>query len=350
MKVMKEKTNPFSLAFGKEPITYISRFSQTNDIIETFCSDNPTHQVYMLTGVRGSGKTVLLTHISKEIKQKQDWLTVELNTNGNLLNSLAAKIYADPEMYPLFIEAKFNLSAFGLGMEFKNSPPITDIETALTRMLERMKEKGKKLLICIDEVTPTDNIKMFASAFQIFMRADLPVFLLMTGLYDNINNLQNDKTLTFLYRAPKIVPEPLNLGAIANRYRDLFEIDNEKSMNMAKLTNGYSFAFQVLGFLCWENGIGELNDIIIEMYDQYLEEYVYSKIWAELSGKDREVIMVLADNISLVKDIRDKLQMKPGDFSVYRDRLIKKGIINAPEYGRIGLSLPRFAEFVNRYK
>ena len=347
---MKEKKNPFTLAFGKEPTTYISRFSQTNNIIETFDSDNPTHQVYMITGVRGSGKTVLLTHIAKEMMQKKDWITEELNTNGDLLHSLAAKLYAEPELYPLFIEAKFNLSAFGLGAEFKNSPPITDIETALTRMLERIKKHGKKLLICIDEVTPTDNVKLFASAFQIFMRADLPVFLLMTGLYDNINNLQNDKTLTFLYRAPKVIPEPLNLGAIANSYRDLFEIDDEVSMDMAKLTNGYSFAFQVLGFLCWENGIDGLNNKLLEIYDQYLEEYVYSKIWSELSSKDRDVVMELADNITIVKDIREKLEMKPGDFSVYRDRLLKKGIIVTPEYGRIELSLPRFAAFVNRYK
>ena len=32
---------------------------------------------------------------------------------------------------------------------------------------------------------------------------ELPCVLVMAGLFDNISNLQNEKSLTFLYRAPK---------------------------------------------------------------------------------------------------------------------------------------------------
>ena len=42
-----------------------------------------------------------------------------------------------------------------------------------------------------------------------------------------------------------------------------------------------------------KNGIDiqPLEDIMPE-YDQYLDEYVYSKIWAELSPKDKEILRV----------------------------------------------------------
>ena len=33
--------NPFTLSFGKKPLQYISRISQTNQIVETFRSENP---------------------------------------------------------------------------------------------------------------------------------------------------------------------------------------------------------------------------------------------------------------------------------------------------------------------
>ena len=33
-------------------------------------------------------------------------------------------------------------------------------------------------------------------------------------------------------------------------------------------------------------------------------------------------------------------------FSVYRDRLLKRGIIEAPEYGKLYLKLPIFYEFI----
>ena len=84
----------------------------------------------------------------------------------------------------------------------------------------------------------------------------------MTGLYDNLYNLQNEKTLTFLYRAPKIILDPLNYTAIVSHYKKTFDIDNEKAERMAKLTKGYSFAFQVLGYLRWESKSGASYSIL----------------------------------------------------------------------------------------
>ena len=52
-------SNPFTLSFGKKPAQFISRITQTNEIVENFMQETPSTQIYMLTGVRGSGKTVL---------------------------------------------------------------------------------------------------------------------------------------------------------------------------------------------------------------------------------------------------------------------------------------------------
>ncbi len=85
------------------------------------------------------------------------------------------------------------------------------------------------------------------------MRQDLPVYLLATGLYENIDGLQNEKSLTFLYRVPKIQMKPLNTQAIIRKYMDIFQMEREDAMQMADLTQGYPFAFQVLGYLTWNN-------------------------------------------------------------------------------------------------
>ena len=45
-----KKTNPFSLSFGKKPFEYISRFSQTERIINDFSSTpSPSHVCNLLT-------------------------------------------------------------------------------------------------------------------------------------------------------------------------------------------------------------------------------------------------------------------------------------------------------------
>ena len=61
--------NPYNLTFGKEPVNAISRDKQINEIVDGFTADNPEFQVCMITGVRGSGKTVMMTEVSNELKK-----------------------------------------------------------------------------------------------------------------------------------------------------------------------------------------------------------------------------------------------------------------------------------------
>ena len=295
-------SNPFTLSFGKKPLQYISRIVQTNQVIEEFCAKQPSNQIFMLTGVRGSGKTVMMTNLAAELRKIPDWIVVELNPTRDLLQSLAAKIYSLPEMHTRFLSAKFDFSAFGLGVSVENAAPVTDIENALELMLAEINKAGKRLLVTIDEVTNSEYIRVFASAFQIFIREEYPIFLIMTGLYENIYDLQNDKALTFLYRAPKIMLEPLNYTAIRKNYMDIFEIEITQAEKMTELTKGYPFAFQVLGYLYWEYRADKKLEEILPEYDQYLDEYVYSKIWSELSMQDKEILTV----ISVTGETRDR--------------------------------------------
>ena len=343
--------NPFTLSFGKKPLQYISRLSQTQQILETFQAPVPSNQIFMITGVRGSGKTVMMTNIAHELKSDDSWIVIELNPTRYLLQSLAAKIYSLPEMHARFLNARLDFSAFGLGLSVENSAPATDIENVLELMLDQIKESGKRLLITIDEVTCSEYIRIFVSSFQIFLRQEQPIFLLMTGLYENLYDLQNDKSLTFLYRAPKLLLEPLNYTAVRNHYMKIFNIDTESASKMTSLTKGYPFAFQVLGYLYWENRSTKNIDEILPEYDQYLEEYVYSKIWSELSEQDQRILLSISPDDGLkVKELRTRLQMSSELFSVYRDRLRRKGVIDTHEYGKVSFSLPRFSNFVEMRK
>ena len=116
---------------------------------------------------------------------------------------------------------------------------------------------------------------------------------------------------------------------------------------MTLLTKGYPFAFQVLGYLYWENRDQKSLEDILPEYDQYLEEYVYSKIWSEMSELDKKIVFEMAvSGETKIKSIRERLNLKSEQFSVYRDRLKRKGVIDIKEYGRVSMALPRFDEFV----
>jgi hypothetical protein len=301
----------------------------------------------MITGVRGVGKTVFMTNVASELRQDEDWIVVELNSLRDLLQALAAKLYSIPGIHEQFIKAKLDFSAFGLGVSIENTAPVTDIEDVISRMLEQIKKAGKRLLVTIDEVSKSEYMRIFASAFQIFMRQDYPIYLLMTGLYENISALQDDASLTFLYRAPKLLLEPLNYTAVQAQYMDIFQIDEAAAEEMTSLTKGYPFAFQVLGYLRWKNK-SEL-DVLLPEYDQYLDEYSYDKIWSELSEGDKELLYAIAVKGGKVKthELIECTELKSNYISVYRDRLKKRGILDTSNYGYMSFLLPRFDVFVN---
>ena len=337
--------NPYTLIFGKEPKQLISRSSGINDIIYQFDEEEPSQQIYMITGVRGCGKTVFMTSLAQQMRQRKDWIVLELNPEQDLLEGLAAKLSGENMLAKLFKAAKINLSVLGFGVEIEGVAPVRDVESAVGKMLEAIKKQKKRVLVTIDEATNSKSMRLFASAFQIYIRQELPIFLVMTGLYENINALQNEKQLTFLYRAPKMELKPLNIKTIADNYKNNFGLDDAKALRMAKLTRGYSFAFQVLGYYTWENN-GIMEDAK-DQFRQYLEDYAYEKIWFGLSKGDQRICYAIAKSgTGKVADVRNIIGITTNEFNPYRKRLIKCGIINGETHGYVNFILPLFEEYV----
>ena len=75
--------NPYTITFGKEPMQNIPRFIETSEIIDAFLNTPPNQQSFIIIGVRGSGKTVLMTEIRKRLDQRDEWKYVELREKGS---------------------------------------------------------------------------------------------------------------------------------------------------------------------------------------------------------------------------------------------------------------------------
>ena len=337
--------NPYSINFGMLPRNLIERTLDTEEVIENFSADDPGCKLYMISGIRGSGKTVTMTEIENYFKKDKNWIVIDLNPELDLLESLTAELSNHPSTVQLLKDAKINLSLLGLGIEIDGIPPVTSISAALDQILERISKQGKRILITIDEVTNNKNVRVFSSQFQIFLRKNYPVFMIMTGLYENIYNLQNEKTLTFLYRAPKIKMKPLNLRRISMNYQKVFGISEEEAYEMAKLTKGYPYAFQLLGYVCARSGRKYTE--MIDEFDLYMSEYVYDKIWSELTPTDRKTILAICQSPDgKASHIRQQSGQTSNQYNKYRSRLIDKELIQTSDYGYVEFTLPRFREYV----
>ena len=66
--------NPFTTTFSKAPeYTYIHT-EKTEEILENFIYDKPSESVYKITGVKGSGKTVILAKIEEKLRNNSQYM------------------------------------------------------------------------------------------------------------------------------------------------------------------------------------------------------------------------------------------------------------------------------------
>lgn len=358
--------NPFTLNFGNKPSTYIDRTEEINRILSSFVYEESDEQAYIIEGARGTGKTVLLSSSKKQFETYKDWLVIELSSEKDMIHELAAELHAVPWLNPVLAEAKLDLSLLGIGVSISGGIKISSEEVAVKRMLKLVKKMKRKVFIAVDEVSNTKSMREFASLFSICFRDGLPVYLIMTGLYKNTNALIHSEGLTFLLRTPRINLGALNLASTTRTYAGIFSLSFESAKKMALFTKGYSYAFQVLGYLTWqledksliENDFAEYLRQIEDEFDRYLQSYVYLKMWSEISETDKKVLSVMSKYREKdIAKIRGHYSVEyPHDkpmtsnlFNTYRLRLLESGILKSESHGKLDFALPRFENFIDVY-
>lgn len=340
------KNNPFTITFGKQPTRLIERYEDADRIISSFTAENAVSQTYLIEGIRGSGKTVLMTSVAKRLAEDKDWIVINLNPAMDLLTGFATRLSEAVRSKTDVVNRGFNISAGGFGIGVNGGEQLSDPVGITEKAFKTIIKKGKRVLITIDEVVNDDNMRIFASQFQIFVRQDYPIFLIMTGLYENINEIQNDPSLTFLLRSPKVITGPLSLLQIKRQYKEIFNIDDEKAGEYAAITKGYAFAFQALGVCLWDSSnLGAA----LEKFDEMLDDFVYKKIWTSLTPKERDIVLEIQEDKEKIGNICERVNMANGTFSKYKESLERKGVVGSAGYGYVTLSLPRFHEIVSNY-
>lgn len=152
--------NPFTSSFSKTPKYTNIHTEKIDEILENFVYDRPSESVYKITGVRGSGKTVILAKIEEELRKNTDvyknWLVFDIDPTKNILEQIAAM-----------------LEEVGFGEE-RNE--LFDIGVEIEEMIKRAQDKGMKIFIGIDEIYKSDEVVMFISEYGGWLRAGYPIY------------------------------------------------------------------------------------------------------------------------------------------------------------------------------
>jgi len=333
--------NPYSLVFGKMPNNYIDRELELNEIIETYSEEEPSIRAYALTGLRGCGKTVALSFIEKYFQKQKDFIVISLNSDLDMFEQTLEYL----SQKKLLDELKISVSLLGITLEKAQS--VESANYKIEQYLDCITKKKKRILFTIDEISNTQNIKAFFQSFNIWLRKDYDIVILMAGLKKNILSLQKDNRISFLKRAEKKDLKQLSLNSIMLDYRKNLQLTDKEASEMALFTKGYSYAFQVLGYLCFRTKKNYKE--VIPQFDEKMANNVYDIIWEDLSKKEKEILQVMFQAKELTtQEILRNSGINKNTYNEYRSILISKDILMDKGYGKIDFTLPRFQEIASR--
>lgn len=172
----------------------------------------------------------------------------------------------------------------------------------------------------------------------------------MTGLPDLILNIQNDDKLTFLLRSEKIYLSELSSAKILEEYKNVFHGESNVMNKMTQAVDGYSYAFQLLGYLLFDKcqgkvpTIDDLNDVLADFKNRLFEN-AYQKIFLSLSDMDREFLLYMRKD-SEFGEIVKQMDKSKVYVAQYRKRLIDRCLISPQTRGKLKFNLPFFKEYL----
>ena len=355
--------NPFTHTPGRVGDANITTTLEEK-IYENFMYPQPSESVYKITGIRGSGKTVILGNILRHYKtaeMKEDgWLVYDISSARNQISTLISYLLLEPEVKKALLTEKTDLSisipfiGINAGVDTKTD---YDDEVRLEQLIGILVRAGKKIIIGIDDIAKTDFMTEFCSVYAKLIRnvledeiaASWPVYLICSGVYHNFYELGEVPNLTFFKRAAELRTEPFPIPAMAIKYEDMAQMDENKAISYAKMTKGYAYAYQVLGSAYFEyRDKGE--EYVLKQAKSELFSQCYEKIWKELPDGEREILRIVSTGPRKRKEVLEKLEGK-GSYQVNSTSLKKMGLLaeSSESYGIAQITLPFFGEYIQKY-
>jgi hypothetical protein len=121
--------------------------------------------------------------------------------------------------------------------------------------------------------------------------------------------------------------------------------------------NGYPYFVQTIGKLIWDYAKGPRFDtedaaVGIEAARAELDAGLYLSRWERATPLQRRLLVAMARFVDredvAVGEIAADMGRQRRDLSVARDQLIKKGLVYAPDRGRLAFTVPGMADYVLR--
>ncbi len=265
--------NPFTPTFGVTPPLLVGRDGEIDLFVEGL-EEGPgsPYRALLVTGQRGSGKTVLLNAL-EDAARARGWLVASSTTRAGVAHELAATILPAllsgfPDAHDAYLAgANISAAGFGLGVarqRMSRFPVEPSLRHALTTLADSADTRGGGVLITLDEVgrDGLEDLRIITQAVQHAFREGRQVVFAAAGLPSHMQALLEAPGTTFLRRAERSHLGGVPLRDVARAIQDPMRnagrvIDGEALRLAAGGTSGYPFMIQLVGFQIWRRSGGD---------------------------------------------------------------------------------------------
>ena len=356
--------NPFTPNFGQIPVRIAGRSREISDILYAL-DDNlgSPSRTSLFIGARGTGKTALLSYLSAE-SQALGWISADVSCLPGMEEEIlqqAARHAA--ELLPA--DQKAHVTGISVGSLFsvdweQETEHVKTWRTRITELMDELDKYSVGLLITIDEVDPKlDEMIRVASTYQLLIRENRKVALLMAGLPSTIYALLNDKAVSFLRRAAQYTLEPIEDYEVKETLKQTIEEAGKEitdgALDMAvKAIQGFPYMLQLVGYRSWEaaGADTEIDEEAVRsgiaIAEKDLEQRVIRSTIKELSKGDMQFLyaMIQDEGTSKISDIEQRLGKSHSYTSLYRSRLIEAGVLQPQGRGIISFAIPGLKKYL----
>lgn len=362
--------NPFKPTAGGNPPALIGREQVARDFEKGI--DNGAGapgRIMLITGARGTGKTVMLSDLAKRARQRRWDVISETGSDGlclRLLDSLA------PQGSPFeHVCIKPQLSVLGIGgslgeIELARKTMPSSLRHALRARLDTLRKKNVGLLITIDEAQAAqrDDMVTIATATQHLVSEDTDIAIAIAGLPERISDILNDSVLTFMRRAKREILADIPVDEVASSYGETFNtlgmtLSDVQAQRAANHTYGYPYMVQLVGYNIWDQVVSRTHTHRATVTDEdidcaicearaELNMAVCEPELAGLSQKSLAYLHALAqfEGSAQTAAVAAAMGVSSQYANTYRKRLLDAHILAEPRRGEIDFALPYLRDYI----
>lgn len=367
LHIAQRKMNPFKPTAGGEPPLLIGRERVVRDFDKGL--DNGVGapgRIMLITGARGTGKTVMLTVLGDKARAHK-WDVIEETASDGLCERLVSELcFRDSLIDKLTFAPSITIAGASVSLGEAELSPKRMPETlrkAMSARLDALEKRDAGLMISIDETQAASRADLIAiaTAIQHQIREKRNVSIVFAGLPQMISDLFDDEVIAFLRRARTNVLANVPIDEVKESFAQTFEdsgmsLDTSLVEKAAVATAGYPYMIQLVGYYIWDAADARESTVVSkEDVDEGIREArvdldnaVCVPELHGLSKNDRAYLeaMAVSDGPSGTSEVAKRMGRSAKYAATYRKRLLDAYVIRQTDRGEVDFAVPFLREYL----